>query len=230
MWIIIDKRLPAEAKKKLGAYGNLLEFESSGIVYDAISGHPDIFLCDTGSCLIAAPNIPKVYLDFFSKNNILFKAGYEKTGSTYPATSHYNAVVTEQYLIHNLKYTDKAILEACAHKIHLHTSQSYTRCNLISLDEKNFITSDKNIEKILIKQALNVLYVSPDEIILNGFPHGFFGGCCGVLQNKLMISGNMKYYKSKDSVPDFIKNSKMELIELYDGKLFDAGGLFFIKP
>jgi len=230
MWIIIDKRLPAEAKKKLGALGNLLEFESSGIVYDAISGHPDIFLCDTGSFLVAAPNIPQAYLDFFSKNNINIKTGYKEIESTYPGTSHYNAVVTEKYLIHNLKYTDKAILEACDHKIHLHTSQSYTRCNIISLDGKNFITSDKNIEKILIKQALNVLYVSPDEIILKGFPNGFFGGCCGILQNKLMIAGNMKYYKSKDSVLDFIKNSNMELIELYDGKLFDAGGLFFIKP
>ncbi|HNW70436.1 MAG TPA: hypothetical protein PKI01_08545 [Bacteroidales bacterium] len=229
MWIIIDKRLPAEAKQKLSGFGNLIEFESSGIAYDAISGHPDIFLCNTGSCLVAAPNTPQQYLDFFTKNNIKYKTGYENIGNKYPATSHYNAVVTEQYLIHNLKYTDKAILEACDCKIQLHTNQSYTRCNLISLGGNNFITSDKNIEKVLGKAALNVLFINPDEILLKGFPNGFFGGCCGTLQNKLIMAGSLKYYKPKDSIMEFIKTTNMELIELYEGKLFDAGGLFFIN-
>jgi len=228
MWIIIDNRLPAEAKQKLSTFGNLIEFESSGIVYDAISGHPDIFLCDTGSFLVAAPNTPQRYLDFFTKNNITYKTGYQKLGNKYPATSHYNAVVTENFLIHNLKYTDKAILEACEHKIHLHTNQAYTRCSLLGVGENNFITSDKNIEKVLLKAGLNVLFVNPEKILLKGFPHGFFGGCCGILQNKLIVAGNLKYYKPKDSIMEFLKTNNMELVELYDGKLVDAGGLFFI--
>lgn len=229
MWIIIDNRLPAEAKQNLSAFGNLMEFESPGIVYDAISGHPDIFLCDTGSFLVAAPNTPQRYLDFFKKNNITYKHGYKNIGYKYPATAHYNAVVTEKFLIHNLKYTDKAILEACENKIHLHTNQSYTRCNLLNLGENNFITSDKNIEKVLLKAALNVLFVSPGEILLKGFPHGFFAGCCGILKNRLILAGSLKYYKPKDSLMDFLNATNMELFELYDGKLVDAGGLFFIN-
>lgn len=229
MWIIIDNRLPAAAKQKLSTFGDLMEFESSGIVYDAISGHPDIFLCDTGSLLVAAPNTPQRYLDFFTKSNIKYKTGYKNIGNKYPATSYYNAVVTEQYLIHNLKYTDKAILEACENKTHLHTHQSYTRCNLISLGENNFITSDKDIEKVLRKAGLNVLFVSPDEILLKGFHNGFFGGCCGILQKKLIIAGSLKYYSPKDSIKEFLKTNNIELVELYDGRLFDAGGLFFIN-
>lgn len=228
MWIIVDKRMPSEAKKKLSGYGSLLEFESSGIVYDAISGHPDIFMCLTDGGLIVAPNTPKVYFDFFTKQNIPFKIGHKPLGQKYPATAHYNAVVNDKYLIHNLKYTDDAILDECKHKIHLDTKQAYTRCNLIALDENNFITSDRNLEKILLKHSLNVLYISPDEILLPGFSKGFFGGCCGVFQNKIYVAGSLNYLNAKNALIGFIERCGFEVIELYDGKLFDAGGIFII--
>ncbi|HNX89584.1 MAG TPA: hypothetical protein PKH58_10905 [Paludibacteraceae bacterium] len=229
MWIIVDKRIPAGAKEKLSRYGSLMEFESSGIVYDAISGHPDIFMCHTDTGLILAPDTPKVYFDFFTKQNIPFKTGKKILGKKYPATSHYNAVVSGKYLIHNLKYTDTAILDVCKQKIHLDTKQAYTRCNLLALDEHNFITSDRNIEKILLKQSLNVLFVCPGEILLPGFANGFFGGCCGVCQKKIYVIGSLTYLNSKNDVIGFIERCGFEVIELYDGKLFDAGGIFIIN-
>lgn len=206
-----------------------MQLESTGIVYPAISGHPDIFICDTGSGLVVSPNIPEEYLEVILQRKINVRIGEKPLGFEYPATSYYNAVVTEKYLVHNLKYTDTNILDECHDKIHLHTNQAYTRCNLIPLGENNFITSDKNIEKVLLKEKQNVLYTSPEYIILPGFPHGFFGGCCGVFMKKLFIAGNMKYYKSKDIVIEFAKSCGMEIIELYDGRLFDAGGIFFIS-
>ena len=228
-WIIIDKRLPGASKKALTVYGSVLEFESSGVVYDAISGHPDIFICDTGSGLIVAPNSPPSFINKLNEIKVPYKTGDKPLGRAYPETSRFNAVVTKKYLIHNLKYTDKSILDACDEKIQIHTRQAYTRCNLIALNDNAFITSDKSIEKSLLKQKLNVLFVSPEEIVLPGFQYGFFGGCCGVHQQKFFISGSLKHFKYGNSVLSFIKENGLETIELIDDNLFDCGGLFFIN-
>ncbi|HOY30637.1 MAG TPA: hypothetical protein PKW80_02045 [Bacteroidales bacterium] len=229
MWIIADKRLPSEAKHQLGLFGNLLEFESSGIVYEAISDHPDVFMCDTGAGLIVAPNMPSDYIDLFTMNNINYKTGNIPLGKRYPDTAMYNAVITGKYLIHNLKYTDKTILEECNNKIHLHTNQAYTRCNLMALNENDFITSDRDIEKILKAQELNVLYVDPDGILLPGFRNGFFGGCCGLYRGILCITGNIQHMAAGSSIQRFIENSSLESFPLCDGELFDGGGIFFIN-
>lgn len=59
MLIVIDKRIPEEAKKRLSGFGKIIEFETKGITYPAISGHPDIFMCQTTESLICAPNLLK---------------------------------------------------------------------------------------------------------------------------------------------------------------------------
>jgi hypothetical protein len=51
MLIIADARLPERVLKNLERYGEVLPFASQGIVYDSISGHPDIFLCQTPNAL-----------------------------------------------------------------------------------------------------------------------------------------------------------------------------------
>ena len=57
MYILIDHRIPKEAKIKLASYGQLIELESNEDTYNAISSHPDIFCCQTPDKLIIAPNI-----------------------------------------------------------------------------------------------------------------------------------------------------------------------------
>ena len=52
--------MPSEALKSLSEFGPLIPVNSSGVVYDAISGHPDIFICDAGDKLIIAPNAPEI--------------------------------------------------------------------------------------------------------------------------------------------------------------------------
>jgi len=43
MLIIIDYRSPKESKEKLKKIGDVVEFSSSHVTYNAISGHPDVF-------------------------------------------------------------------------------------------------------------------------------------------------------------------------------------------
>ncbi len=245
MLIIIDKRIPEEAKQTLAGYGELLEFATHGITYDAISGHPDIFFCQTPGGLIVAPNTPAEFLLQLKFRNIPYTPGEKPVGSKYPGTARYNAVVTDNYLIHNTSVTDPSILNSTLTFIPSHSflrpspysilrspysiRQAYTRCNLIALGDDHFITSDRGIEKALISNNLEVLYVSPRDIILPGFPNGFFGGCCGVWEDRLFITGSLNYYSEGEKVRQFSRRAGFRVIELYDGSLLDGGGILFIN-
>ena len=245
MLIIIDKRIPEEAKQMLAGYGELLEFATHGITYDAISGHPDIFFCQTPTGLIVAPNTPAEFLLQLESRNLPFTVGEKPVGSKYPGTACYNAVITEKYLIHNTSVTDPSIISATLTFIPSPSSllpspysilrspcsisQAYTRCNLIALGDDHFITSDRGIEKALKSCNLEVLYVSPGGIMLPGFPNGFFGGCCGVWEDKLFITGSLNHYAEGDKVRQFSRRAGFRVIELYNGPLFDGGGILFIN-
>ena len=93
---------------------------------------------------------------------------------------------------------------------------------------KVYLTSDKSIFKALFDLGENVIFVNPEEIILQGFKHGFFGGVCGVWDNKLFISGSLKYHSQHTEIINFIHQYNFEIIELYDGSLFDGGSILFI--
>jgi hypothetical protein len=229
MLIIVDKRIPEASKIILRTYGDLIEFDSNNVVYEAISGHPDMFICQIDNKLIISPSAPTEIVNQLHKSNIELVYGILPIGMKYPETAKYNAVITNKSLICNMKVADRAILDICVNRTPIHTNQAYTRCNLIALDDDNFITSDKSIERALLNKQLNVLFVSPESIILKGFKHGFFGGCCGVYEKKIFIIGRLNHFSAKESVISFLTNAGYTIVELYDGPLIDGGGIFFMK-
>lgn len=228
MLIITDSRCPSEAIKKLKIYGEVISFQTRGILYEAISGHPDIFFIKTESGLILAPNLPDKFKKILNKKNISFFEGENGVDKVYPQTAAYNAVITEELFIHNLKYTDKYLLEKFSGLEKIHVNQAYTRCNLLALKENHFITSDHGIERVLKKRNLAVLYINPEKIILPGMKNGFFGGCCGIHGNTIFIIGNLDFIDDGKTARKYIADLGYELIELYDGPLFDGGGLIFL--
>jgi len=230
MYILIDSGIPVEAKNKLALFGILIELDNNTATYNAISSHPDIFCCQTTDNLIVAPNTSSKLIETFKTNNISFIIGNQNVGLEYPDTSFYNAVITEKFLIHNTKFTDEIIKNKCINKTQITVKQSYTRCNLLPLGEHHFITSDLGIFKTLNSvSGLSVIYINPENIILPDFKNGFFGGCCGIYQNKLFIIGNLNHISGSKAIRLFIENAGFQIIELYDGPLFDGGSLLFVE-
>ncbi len=227
MLIIADFRVPPEAKEQLLSFGKVLWLTQQQTAYETISSHPDIFFCPVGDQLIVASNLSETMIDKLEKRGIQYSAGQQAVGVRYPDTAGYNVVVTDKFLIGNINFTDKRILEVAGNRKIIHVTQGYTRCNLIPLKNDRFITSDKGIRKALLQYGQKVLFVSPAGIVLPGFPHGFIGGACGVWQDRLFFLGGLKNFPEGQKIRDFV--SDMEIIELYDGPLFDAGGLLFIS-
>jgi hypothetical protein len=229
MQIIIDRRLPDEAKTNLAKYGELIPFETIGITAAPLSGHPDIFFCQNGNTLIASPDIPEKFIDILKEKKIKVIFGKHVTGAEYPSCAHYNAVVTEKYLIHNLSLTDEVILKSATDKKKLNVKQGFTRCSLLMLDEENFITSDKSTVKTLEAEGLHGLWVSPRDVILPGYEHGLFGGTSGVCGKDIFICGSLNHFVDGVKVKAFAERLNYRIVELYDGPLFDGGGILFLE-
>jgi hypothetical protein len=229
MLIIVDKKIPAAAKIHLQKFGKLMELETSGITYPAISGHPDIFFTQIDNQLIVAPNLPDIFKKQLQESEIDFMIGHQPVGSVYPETARYNAVVTSNYFIHHPHISDQEVKNYCGDKIHLPVKQGYTRCNLIFIHENAAITSDEGIAKKLQAANVETLFVRPQGIQLPGFDHGFFGGCCGMWANQLFILGNLSHFSEGEKVRRFTVKHGLEIVELCDAPLFDGGGIFFAE-
>lgn len=229
MLIIIDIRIPQEAKDNLSRFGELLEFSTDKISYPAISCHPDIFLCQTPETLICAPNIPSQYLALFRARNIAYEIGLKKVGQKYPESAAYNCLVNGDSVFHKKEITDLKILEQTRQKKFIDLNQGYTRCSLIQLPSGICITSDMGIEKTLKKAGIEANYFSPKEILLPEMKHGFIGGALGLYQDKVFAIGNPKYHPWGEEFISLISNQGLELISLYDGPFVDGGGIFFLE-
>jgi len=228
MLILIDKRIPEAAKKTLSEYGELYEVYSENIVYDSISGHPDIFVCNYQEKIILAPNAPDHLKEFLNTKLEEIISGEQNLGDKHPSTTHYNTVITDKHIIGNFRYVDFNINNSFPDHDPIHVNQAYCRCNLLALKNDHYITSDMGIHTILTGQELNVLYVSPKDIVLPGKPHGFFGGSTGLLNNKVFVTGSLDHYSDGKKVKEYLDALAYEVVELYDGPLFDGGGILFL--
>lgn len=236
MLIIIDSRLPDAIANYLNTFGSVFELESSGIVYESICGHPDIFMFQKDHLVIVAPNSPKALIEKLKKHRIPFLRGREKLGMNFPETAWYNAVSNSRYLIHRHQYTSICILRqtTClpagkADKEFLNVPQAYTRCNLISLPDGSFITSDEGIDKSLKKYGLDVHYFDSQDIVLNGEDHGFLGGALGLFNDELFIIGSLDHYSQGEKLKELLESKSLKYHELYHGPLIDGGGIFFLE-
>jgi len=233
MLIIIDKKIPREANEKLSAYGTLLELETEGIVYPAISGHPDIFFCQTPQTLVVSPSLPENILQKIEEQKIQFVKGNQaslsvgQAGRQYPASVRYNAAVSNKYIVHRLEYTDPVILQNCHTLKKIPVKQAYTRCNLLLLKDDHFISSDRGIHKNLLRYGLEGIFVSPEGILLPGFPNGFIGGTMGMINDTIFVIGSLANFAEGEVVKNFLEELNYSITELYDGPLFDGGGILF---
>ena len=73
---------------------NIMIVKLSDITYAPVSSHPDIYMCSMGT------------------DNPVFFGEPSKIGSKYPANIIYNAACTGRFFIHNLTYTDSALLKS----------------------------------------------------------------------------------------------------------------------
>jgi len=230
MLAIIDKRSSKEAKENLSKYvDDILFFESKGITYNSISGHPDIFIFQENNKLIIAPNAPEQLFNFLEKYKINFQIGNSKVDETFKNSVKYNCVSSNNFLFHKKGLTEDLILKNNTDKTFINLPQAYTRCSMLYLKDDFFISSDIGIKKVLDQNNLQNFYFSPEDIKIIEHKNGFFGGTCGVFDNKIFFNGNINKHKDGVALRNFLEDLNFEIICLHDDYLYDGGGIFFIN-
>ncbi|MCF6365699.1 MAG: hypothetical protein L3J35_05795 [Bacteroidales bacterium] len=230
MLAVIDVRSSEEAKTNLEKYvDDILFFETNGITYNAISGHPDIFIFQYKNELIIAPNSPELLINFLKKHNVNYKTGISKIDETFENSVKYNCVTGDNFFLHKKGMTEKIILENNSDKKYINLPQAYTRCSMIHLKNNVFISSDLGIKKVLDNNNLKNFYFSPENIKIIDHKNGFLGGTCGVFENKIFFNGNIDKHKDGVGLRNFVTNLDYEIICLHDDFLYDGGGIFFVE-
>lgn len=180
--------------------------EKTGLTYDPVSSHPDIYMCGLG------PGNPV----FFGRS--------EKIGRRYPENIRYNAACTGKFLIHNLKHTDPDLLNAARDQQQIHVSQGYTKCNTVVVDECSIITSDRGIFNAC-KEKLDVLLIRSGYIKLQSFSYGFLGGASGRVGGTILFNGNLEQHPDFEAIKSFIEQRGLLLKYFKEYDLEDIGSI-----
>ena len=229
MLAIIDSRSSEQAINNLKKYvTDVYMFQSDGITENSISGHPDIFIYQDKDHLIVSPNSPVDLFKFLDINNIAYLKGKKDIGNKLANSVQYNCLSTPQFLFHKSGYTDSAILDINKHKEFVQLPQAYTRCSLVHLCEESYLTSDRGIEKVLLKRGLSCFYFNPEEIIIRDHDNGFIGGAVGIFGNKIFFNGNVELHVDGQRLKEHLLNLNFEIINLSDEHLYDGGCILFV--
>ncbi|MCF8231691.1 MAG: hypothetical protein K9J27_05820 [Bacteroidales bacterium] len=72
------------------------------------------------------------------------------------------------------------------------------------------------------------MFVSPENIFLKNYSHGFIGGTAGVFGDHVYFAGSLTYSPEGNKIASFLNKLNYKIVELYDGPLIDGGGIFFL--
>ena len=189
-----------------------------------IGDHPDLslFVLDSEN-IILAEEVYSYYKDKLPGKNLIKGSS---TSKKYPRDSIYNLLTFKDFYIHN-DFTEENIERSLKERNfkHLFVKQGYSRCSIIPLRE-SLITSDYGIYKA-IKDKVNIILLDNDKIELDGFDQGFIGGTCGLVQDKLIFTGDISRHKSFDLIKKACDRENIKII-YPEVPIVDIGSLIWI--
>ena len=193
-------------------------------VSEPISAHPDIYMCKMGT----SPKSPV---------SISVDSRYE---NGYPSDVPYNAVVTEKYIICNVK-TVSTELVCAAKQLYpgleiINVAQGYTKCNVVVVDERHFITEDVGIftaearyrndhKTVEPENSPEFLLISSGNVEIPGFKRGFIGGVSGRIGNDIWFNGDITMHPDYLRIRAFIDELGLGIRYVPGKKLTDIGSI-----
>lgn len=228
----VDSRISQEEIYALSKLDfNLILCPQLKNLYEAISGHPDIQVnIVDNSSIIVHKDFPLDLIKKISNYEIKVYKSLDSLDSKYPKDILLNAVTLKDYFIHNLKFTDKNLLNLVKDRILIHTNQGYTKCSTAIVSNKAIITSDISIKKSLMYTNIDVLFLPPGHIVLPGLDYGFIGGTCGLIdEGTIGFFGDLENYKYGKEILNFLIIHDVKPIYFKKGPLIDRGSLLTLK-
>ncbi len=191
-----------------------------------VQDHADMLLCHLGGSRLLLHSL--AVKETLALSGLGFEVATIGTplGATYPFDCALNALRIANKLICG-KHTAPEIIRYCNdNELEvLRCAQGYARCSVCVVNDNAVITADPSISSICLKQGMDVLKISPGHIRLPGYPYGFIGGCCGLIdQNTLAFTGAPENHPDGQKIIDFLAKHHVKYISLTEDALTDIGG------
>ncbi|MDO5708211.1 MAG: hypothetical protein Q4P31_06230 [Andreesenia angusta] len=227
--IIIAQNAPYDIKAKLRDMGyNIIDSIKADFLYDSIAYHPDIVLHPLDDRnLFIAKNLFEEYKQILGKYNLNLIPTNREFRSEYPNYIGLNIGRVRDYYIHS-KNTDSRAIEEFKKKgiKNIFVKQGYSKCSTLNIKENIIITSDRGIEKELKKyDEIEVYYIDPRGIELEGMEYGFIGGCGIMISEKdLILTGHTNNMRDSKLFHQILNKYEINVNYLSDKGIIDIGG------
>lgn len=143
----------------------------------------------------------------------------------YPRDAILCALSNGEFLFHNLKLSDKALLNNITFR-KIDVRQGYSKCAVCFVSDKAAITSDKGLAIAMKCEGIDILEISPGGIGLKGFNEGFIGGSAFKIDKDLLaFTGHLDRHPDRQSIYAFLLKHKVEPIILCKKSIFDIGSV-----
>ncbi len=176
-------------------------------VHEAVACHPDIYYCQLPSGI--------------------YEGDPGALSYKYPGDVLYNAAVVGKYFICS-RFTSDDLKDRAVSLglVPVTVAQGYVKCNLAVLDESHVITEDRGIAKALARiPGIECLLIDPGEVLLPGFNHGFIGGACGRVGDRMVFNGDLSAHSRFKEIKDLCTGCGLECVYFESYHLTDIGSI-----
>lgn len=226
-YVIVAENFPEKAAEKLKAYGKVVRTRANKKLLRGLDTHTDILVhpFPKGEIVVDRDNF-EYYKKIFPDKKIL--PSHSILSKKYPKDVSLNAFTFKNYFIHNLKYTDKFLLDYYKESGYdlVNIKQGYAKCSSLVTDDF-IITSDGGIYESL-RDFIPIYKIDHKQIKLQNFNYGFIGGATGVLGKKIFFTGDFSNHSSHEEILKIINKYNYEIEILSDETIEDFGSIYFI--
>ena len=227
--ILIAQDAPALCKLNFKYY---IRTKPMDILPPSMRCHADLQILYIGNNIfLSCPECFDYYKEQLSPLGAEVLCGVSYLEGTYPRDAAYNICVAGEAAFCNTKTADKAALSLLNENGFsiIHVNQGYTKCSTAVISENAVITADGGIYKAARLHGFDALLIESGGVSLEGFPYGFFGGCCGkISENKLFVNGSIKNHPSGDKIRSFLEKQDVEIVEGANTPPADIGSLIVV--
>lgn len=224
--LIVDKNISVHSKAFLKSLGfELIETIELVNINNSTSSHPDMQFLKIGEKkALVAECAYSYYKTAISDFEII---GISDIGGKYPDDCKLNAV-----LYNNLFITTEHQYKGISDYINqrpIIVNQGYTKCSTCVLNDKAILSADAGVSLKCSKNGVRSYILSDDEIVLNGYKNGFWGGSTGLLdKTHLFFNGNIEVLTCYPELLEILKKEKIEPVYHKHIPLTDNGSILSI--
>jgi hypothetical protein len=234
---LIGIHAPKKIKNALSALGfEIFELEPDVRLPLPIRSHADTLIFTLEDKIFVSrayfENNPALFEELKALGYIIVPCECE-LGSEYPKDIAFNVATVGKYAFGRFDFVVDEIKRELVDRGYtlIDVKQGYAKCSTAIISDNAIITADSGIAQKATSLGIDVLKVSAAEgmIELEGYGYGFIGGACALFDNTLYFCGNIELHPDFEAIRDFCEAHGVALCSLSDGKLYDVGGILFIR-